>query len=125
VDTSRIHRELAEAQRLFATVQLYPTPDGKVYARAAFEIAVGRSYVVSVKFADNYPNEMPKVFVDAPTVASAPHMYNAGNICYLHPSMWNPGVHSLAFVLSRTAKWLSKYEVWKSKGRWPGASISH
>jgi len=39
--------------------------------------------------------------------------------------MWNPGVHHLSFVIARAAKWLSKYEVWRYKGSWPGAEIKH
>jgi hypothetical protein len=32
---------------------------------------------------------------------------------------------NLTFVIKRAAKWLSKYEVWRQRGRWPGASIKH
>jgi hypothetical protein len=39
--------------------------------------------------------------------------------------MWNPGIHSLAFVLARAAKWLNKYDVWRVRGKWPGAEIRH
>ena len=30
----------------------------------------------------------------------APHRYQGGHICYLHPSMWNPGAHHLTFVIA-------------------------
>ena len=125
MDINRIQRELAEAQRTFASVQLYPTNDGKVYAKTALQTIQNKTYVVSVRFTENYPNEMPRVFVEAPAITNAPHRYQTGHICYLHPSMWNPGAHNLAFVIWRVAKWLSKYEVWKIKGRWPGASLQH
>jgi hypothetical protein len=65
------------------------------------------------------------VFIDAPAITNAPHRYNAGNICYLHPSMWNPGIHHLTFVIARAAKWIAKYEVWVNRGTWPGAEIKH
>jgi len=124
MDVSRINREFAEAQRAFAYLELHPTTDGKVYARTALQ-TVSAMYVLSIRFPDTYPNEMPRVFVDAPAITNAPHRYNGGNICYLHPSMWNPGAHNLTFVIARAAKWLSKYEVWRSRGAWPGAEIKH
>ena len=124
MDISRIQREFAEAQRSFANLELRPTVDGKIFAKTALQTA-GGIYVLSIKFPDTYPNEMPRVFVDAPAIVNAPHRYNAGNLCYLHPSMWNPGAHNLTFVIARTAKWLAKYEVWRLKGKWPGAQIKH
>jgi ubiquitin-protein ligase len=126
MDIVRIQREFADAQRTFALVELHPTVDGKVYARTALQTSNGKNYVLSIKFTDNYPNEMPRVFIDAPTIAHAPHRYQGGHLCYLHPSMWNPGAHNLTFVIARAAKWLNKYEVWRSNGYvWPGAEIKH
>ena len=124
MDINRIQREFSEAQKTFAFVELHPTTDGRVYARTALQTPKNM-YVLSVKFPENYPNEMPRVFVDAPAITNAPHMYKAGNICYMHPSMWNPGVHHLTFVIGRAAKWLNKYEVWRNQGTWPGAEIKH
>jgi ubiquitin-protein ligase len=124
MDISRINREFAAAQQTFAYLELHPTTDGKVYAKTALQ-TVSAMYVLSIRFPDTYPNEMPRVYVDAPTITNAPHRYNGGNICYLHPSMWNPGTHNLTFVIARAAKWLSKYEVWRSRGAWPGAQIKH
>lgn len=126
MDIVRIQRELTEAQRTFALVDLRPTPDGKVYARTALQTTNGRQYVLSIRFPNSYPNEMPRVFIDAPAVTHAPHQYQGGNICYLHPAMWNPGAHHLTFVIARAAKWLNKYEVWRNNGGdWPGAEIKH
>jgi ubiquitin-protein ligase len=125
MDINRIQREFYQAQQSFAYLELHPTVDGKVYAKTALQTVAGM-YVLSIKFPDTYPHEMPRVYVDAPAiVGSAPHRYNGGNLCYLHPSMWNPGVHDLSFVIQRTAKWLAKYEVWRVKGTWPGAQIKH
>jgi len=125
MDLNRIQREFSEAQRTFSLVELRPTSDGKVYARTAVQTSNQKSYVLSIRFPDSYPNEMPRVYVDAPAITSAPHRYQGGNICYLHPSMWNPGVHHLTFVIARAAKWLAKYEVWRERGNWPGAQIKH
>lgn len=126
MDINRIQREFFEAQQRFALVELRPTTDGKVFARTALQTSNGRHYVLSIRFPDTYPNEMPRVYVDTPAITYAPHRYQPGNICYLHPSMWNPGVHNLTFVIARTAKWLNKFEVWRNNGgTWPGAELTH
>ena len=124
MNIARIQQEFNEAQKTFSIVELRPTTEGTVFARAALQTG-GSTYVVSIRFPDNYPNEMPRVYIDAPAITTSPHRYNAGNICYLHPSMWNPGFHNLTFVIARTAKWLNKYEVWSAKGYWPGAEQPH
>src|SRR3954462_935489 len=105
VDIRRIQREFTDAQQTFAYLELHPTTDGNVYARTALQTPA-QMYVLSVRFPDTYPNEMPRVYVDAPPILSAPQRYQTGNICYLHPSMWNPGTHHLGFVIARAAKWL-------------------
>lgn len=125
LDVNRIQHEFLQAQKNFQYLELRPTTGGKVFARAALQTA-SHTYVLSIKFPDSYPYEMPRVYVDAPPIAYAPHRYQDGNLCYLHPSMWNPGSHDLSFVIARAAKWLAKYEVWKRpNGRWPGAEIKH
>lgn len=124
MDVNRIQREFSEAKKTFAYLELHPTADGKVYAKTALQSA-GGMYVLSIKFPQSYPNEMPRVFIETPPITIGPHRYQAGNICYLHPSMWNPGVHNLTFVIGRAAKWLNKYEIWRQKGTWPGAGIAH
>ncbi len=124
MNLQRIQNEFAAAQNTFAFVELHPTLDGKVFAKTALQTPNGM-YVLSIKFPEAYPNEMPRVYVDAPALPATPHRYNGGNICYLHPSMWNPGIHNLTFVIGRAAKWLNKYEVWRARGVWPGAEIKH
>lgn len=125
MDINRVQREFMDAQRTFAYVELHPTGDGRVCVRTALQTP-SQTYVLSVRFPDSYPHEMPRVFVDTPPITmTPPHRYQNGNICYLHPSMWNPGIHNLSFVIARAAKWLNKYEVWKHQGRWPGAQIRH
>ena len=125
VNLPRIRREFEEARQRFDYIELNPTSDGNVYVKVALQTPQ-QLYIASIYFPDTYPNEMPKVHIVKPTFAgSPPHYYQAGNICYLHPTMWNPGMHHLTFVVMRTAKWLNKYEVWKRTGSWPGASIAH
>lgn len=126
MDILRIRQEFARARQTFAVVELHPTADGGVYVKAALQTAAGRTYVVAVYF-NNYPNAIPQVYVTAPSLmAGVPHRYHpSGNLCLLHPTMWNPGRHDLTFVLARTAKWLNKYEVWREHKNWPGAEVSH
>ena len=86
---------------------------------------IRRYYTLKIVFPDAYPNLMPEVYVRKPTLEPSPHCYNHNQICYMHPRMWNPGRHDLTFVIQRAAKWLSKYEVYRVSGRWPGAGIAH
>ena len=125
MDLTRINNEFYQAKKQFSYVELHPTSDGNVYAKTALQPS-DQFYIASIHFPNNYPNSMPRVFINKPTVDNAsPHQYNTGNICYLHSTMWNPGIHTLSFVIARTAKWLSKYEIWKLKKIWPGAGIAH
>ena len=124
MDIQRIQSEVAQAMRTFALVEAYPTNEGSIFVKAGLQTSVGNAYVAAIYF-PNYPNQMPKVFIK-PTVRSGTgHQYRDGNICYLHPNMWNPGRHNLTFVLGRTAKWLNKHEVWCQTGSWPGAGVKH
>ena len=124
VDIHRLRVEVAQAQMQFSNVELRLTAQSEPYAKVALQTSAGAVYVLSVFF-DGYPNRMPQVFVDAPSLQAPPHRYKDRHICYMHPSMWNPGIHDLTFVIARAAKWLNKYEVWKRMGRWPGAAIEH
>ncbi len=125
MDLSRIKTEFDFAKQYFSVLELHQTAQGKLYVKTALQPSSQQCYFVSIYFPDSYPNAMPTVYVNRPVIDSAPHRYNKGNICYLHPTMWNPGVHNLKFVILRTAKWLSKYEIWKQKRSWPGAEIGH
>jgi ubiquitin-protein ligase len=111
----------------FAFVEAHPTSDGGVYVKAAMQTSAGKTYFLAIYFSD-YPSSMPKVLVTNPTLrpTSNNHMYKDGYICFLHPNMWNPGRHTLTFVLTRIAKWLNKYDCWVSNGgHWPGAEVPH
>lgn len=124
MNLQRIQKEFAQAKDRFAFVELHPTVGGGVFAKAALQ-TISSLYVLSIRFPDTYPNEMPRVTVDTPAITNSPHRYTQGHICFLHPSMWNPGIHDLTFVIGRAAKWLNKYEVWRVRGTWPGAEIKH
>ena len=125
MDTQRIRLEVIQAARQFAYVEAHPTNDGGVYVKAVMQTTAGKTYFLAIYFTD-YPCCMPKVFVTNPTLRPTHHMYKEGNICFLHPNMWNPGRHNLTFVLARVAKWLNKYDCWASNGgHWPGAEVKH
>lgn len=125
MDIQRISVEVAQACRTFAFVEVHPTGNGGVYVKAALQTSAARTYVVAI-YLNDYPHRMPQIYVTHPGLPpNVKHTYRDGNLCYLHPSMWNPGIHNLEFVLGRTAKWLNKYEVWRATGRWPGAELAH
>lgn len=124
MNLSRIQRDIANAQRQFDYVESHPTSSGGLMAMVALQ-TTRRYYTLAVTFPDAYPNSMPEVFVRKPILENSPHRYPDNQICYMHPRMWNPGRHDLTYVIQRAAKWLSKYEVYLIRGRWPGAGIHH
>ncbi len=125
MDTLRIRAEVAAAQQQFSNIEPRLNARSELFVKAALQTSARGIYVLSITF-DAFPHQMPRVWVDSPALLStSPHRYRDGNICYLHPSMWNPGVHNLTFVIARASKWLNKYEVWKNKGTWPGAQLQH
>lgn len=125
MDLARIRREVSEAQQVFSLVECHPTTDGKLYVLAALQTTQSQVYTLSIFFPDLYPYQMPAVHVRKPVLRPSPHRYREGNICYLHPRMWNPGLHTVTFVIGRAAKWLAKYEVYVQRQRWPGVEAPH
>jgi hypothetical protein len=124
MDLTRIRSEVAEAQAEFAFVEYHQSANGP-YVLAALQ-ANGNPYTLQIDFPSDYPNSLPLVTVRRPTlVTNCVHRYNTGHLCYMHPSFWNPGRHTLKVVLWRVAKWLNKYEVWKVQGEWPGKEVPH
>ena len=124
MNLARIQNEFNKARQDFSYIELHPTMDGNLYVKIALQPST-QLYIIAIYFPDSYPNEMPRVYVTKPVIDSPPHRYTKGNICYLHPTMWNPGVHNLSFVIQRATKWLAKYDVWKRDHIWPGAEIKH
>jgi ubiquitin-protein ligase len=125
MDIQRIWREVRQATASFALVEAHPTDEGGVFVKTGLQTSAGKTYIASLYFTD-YPYRMPQVYVTRPALRSdSPHRYKDGNLCYLHPTMWNPGLHDLTFVLARIAKWLNKYDVWCISGSWPGAEVKH
>ena len=124
-DIARLRQDVSSAQQEFALVELWKQADGELFVKVALQSSVGQAYMASI-YLENYPTQMPRVMIDRPALAPlSPHRYQGGHICFLHPSMWNPGCHDIAFVIRRTSKWIHKYEVWRAQERWPGAQIRH
>jgi hypothetical protein len=124
MNVQRVQLDILRAMEHFPNIESHTTPLGGVYIKALLQTSVGQVYVLSVTFA-GYPSEMPKVTVITPVVTHQKHMYTAGHICYMHPSVWNPAKHDLKYVLAQTAVWLNKHEVYKQKGVWPGPGLAH
>ena len=126
MDIQRIRREVTAAGTTFAWLEVRPTTDGLgVFVKAVLQTSASNTYVLTITF-PNYPNQMPKVAIAQPSVRwFTPHRYNDDSICYLHPSMWNPGRHDLKFVLAQAAVWLNKHEIFTHNGSWPGPGIAH
>lgn len=126
MDLGRIRKEIADAQREFSYVEPHRTDDDKLYVLAALQTNQNKIYTLSIDIPESYPNTYPRITVRKPDIPKdAPHQYTDGTICYVHPMEWNPGRHSLTTAIMRSAKWLAKYEVWQSTGRWPGVQLKH
>ena len=122
MDVQRIRREVQQAMYQFPNIETHATIGGDIYIKAALQTSVGQMYVIHVTFA-GYPSEIPKVRVISPAVTHSRHMYTGGNICYMHPSLWNPAKHDLVLELAQSSVWLNKHEVYKQKGDWPGQGL--
>ncbi len=124
MNLTRVRHEIAAAQQYFDYVEGHPTPEGGVIALIALQTSRD-VYTMAVSFPESYPNGMPEVHVRRPALRPSPHRYTDNKICFLHPRMWNPGRHNLAFVIQRAAKWFAKYEVYLETGKWAGVEIKH
>ena len=125
MDIRRIRQEIAAAKQEFEYLESYHDSQGNPYVRVALQ-TIKRIYILQILFPSTYPYDMPKVYVKKPALSSnAYHTFRDGNICYQHPTTWNPGRHDLSHVIARAAKWLNKYEVWLRTGKWPGREVKH
>lgn len=120
----RIQWDIQRTMEHFPNIETHTTVGGSIYIKAVLQTSVGQMYVISVTF-DGYPSRMPTVTVISPVVTHSKHMYTSGDICYMHPSLWNPAKHDLIFALAQVAVWLNKHEVFKQKGVWPGLGLPH
>ncbi len=124
MNVQRIQGDIQRTMEHFPNIETLTTEGGNIYIKSLLQTSVGQMYVISVTFV-GYPSEMPRVTVISPAVTHSKHMYTSGDICYMHPSFWNPAKHDLIFVLAQVAVWLNKHEVFKQKGVWPGLGLPH
>lgn len=113
-------RTMAENFRQFSFLQ---SRQGEVYVAGGLRTNAGNVYQVKIELPGDYPHSIPVIF-PVGWKAKCPHIYNAGNLCIMRPDQWRP-IFSLAFVVSKTALWLNKYDVYRSKGYWPGNEQQH
>ena len=120
MDILRIRSEVFQATTKFALVEAHPTNDGGVFVKAGLQTSVGNMYIAAVYF-QGYPSQMPSAYITKPALRSeSPHRYKAGNICYLHPSMWSPGRHDLTSTRSRISPGRLRSSVIESKPKSKG-----
>jgi ubiquitin-protein ligase len=83
-------------------------------------------YLVRVQIPPNYPYKMPSIKLPETTIEpDCPHTYpTSGNLCVMKPEQWTSS-YSLAFMVSKTAIWVNKYDVWKRTKKWPGTEQAH
>src|SRR5258708_882804 len=98
MDWQRVRREIAQAQQDFLDIEAHPTTNGGIYVLAALVTSERRLYTMAVQFPDTYPYSPPEVTIRQPEIGTTPHRYTNGRICYVHPTMWNPGRHNLTFA---------------------------
>ena len=124
MDVQRIQCEIRQAMQHFPNIETHTTIDGSIFIKALLQTSVGQMYVICVTLA-GYATEIPKVTVLSPAIRHNKHKYTGGNICFMHPSLWNPAKHDLVYVLAQSAVWLNKHEVYKQNGVWPGPGLAH
>lgn len=85
----------------------------------------GNSYYVKISIPENYPYQIPSVLLPHHSIEShCPHRFSNETICLMKAEQWS-SAYSIAFVISKTALWLNKYDYWKRNGSWPGKAQAH
>lgn len=85
----------------------------------------GNCYYIKISIPDNYPYELPSISLPEHKIESkCPHIYKSGNICVMKSEQWS-STYSLAFLVTRVALWLNKYDYWKKYDMWPGNQQIH
>jgi ubiquitin-protein ligase len=80
-------------------------------------------YKVRIALPEYFPDEIPSI-EPVGWNAKGPHVYASGNLCIMKQEQWRP-FYSVAFIISRTAIWLNKFDVYTAKHYWPGNEQPH
>ncbi len=114
----RWYVEQEKIKHFFPTFHLLGGRSGVSRCKGTLTNNWDNTFVVDLTELEDYPYTQPIVFVEG--IQPTPHMYRTGNICYMNPNAWHPERCTLAFVISKVAIYLNKYEVYLRNGSWPG-----
>lgn len=88
------------------------------------QTSYGNSYKIKISIPENYPYQIPSVSLDHKLESYCPHKFTNDSICLMKSEQWSSS-YSIAFIISKTAVWLNKYDYWKRNGSWPGKAQEH
>ncbi len=94
-------------------------------AEGTLDTQYNNTYAIRIEI-PNYPYSLPKVSLkDRKPHPDAPHKFSDGSLCIMRSSQWRTHF-TVALVVTKTAIWLGKYELWKRNGHyWPGLEQRH
>lgn len=118
IKQSRLNEEMDELHQK-GEHPLMAISDAKEVVIQFQEILGDKTITIKVLLPHGYPNAPPKVYA-SPIVHDAPHRWQDGSLCIVGATVdWNPGKHTIAFLLTWVRKWLSNYDHWRRTGQWP------
>lgn len=101
-------------------------PNGAVYWGGMLRTNNDKEYSVAVVYPVNWPDGQIRAYVRELMDVSTPHKYNDGHLCLYSNDHggggegYVSGETTAATIVAWTAAWLNAYEVYQSKGVWPG-----
>lgn len=117
--------EQEKVNKKFTGFSFYASDDKITSVAGTLYTSYENSYFVRISIPKNYPHEIPSVSLPYHTLESnCPHKYTSENICLMKVEQWT-SVFSVAFVITKVAIWLNKYDFWKRNGFWPGNEQRH
>jgi len=81
----------------------------------------GRTAQFRIVYPHTYPSSYPKILSET-ALAPSPHRYSEAEICWIHPSDWVPGRHTVANAAAEAQRWFANYLVFLSRRKWPARS---
>ncbi len=114
-----------EKLRLFPAFELLASNGNIVAAEGALDTQYSNSYGIRLELS-SYPSALPTIRPKGWIVhPDAPHKFSDGSLCVMRPNQWRRHF-TIALIVTKTAIWLNKYELWKRNGhRWPGLGQRH